>query len=257
MRAFSGGIVSLLLTIGSANAQGTGAYPNPLLTHGAIDRTLTPEYICSHSTLERRSVTTVQKKKIFQAYGVPYEDRAGYEVDHFIPLSLGGVNTCIRHDGSEDVTCNLWPQPHQKSFPEIAPWGSETKDKLEYRLYRLMCAGQISLQDAQVAITADWEDGYRQHVAEPPPVAEAAHPFTLPPALTNTFSPLFTTETTPPPAVRVGAMRHRSRIRAVKFQDSGDIVTPPIDFHELWIALPTRSGRVAVHHAQKHRKRRH
>jgi hypothetical protein len=171
MRAFAI-VLGLFLLIRTADAQELRAYPDWTLTPGSIDPSLTPEYICSHSTSERRSVNTALKKKVFAAYNVPFEDRANYEVDHFIPLALGGVNTC-----TDVPTCNLWPEPHQKSFAEIAPWGSETKDRLELRLYKMMCAGEISLHDAQVAISTDWEAAYRQYVADPFSVATTSAPF--------------------------------------------------------------------------------
>src|SRR5262249_34961278 len=133
MRAFFF-ILGLILVASMAQAQSLSIVPNFSLTRGAIDPSLTPSYLCSHPTSDRRNVGTALKKEVFAAYGISYEDRADYEVDHLIPLSLGGVNRC-----SDNPTCNLWPQPHQKSFPEIAPWGSETKDKLEARLYNTMC----------------------------------------------------------------------------------------------------------------------
>ncbi len=197
MRAFTM-VVGLLLLMETADAQELRAYPDRMLTPGSIDPSLTPEYICSHSTSERRSVTTALKKSVFAAYNVPFEDRANYEVDHFIPLALGGVNTC-----TDTPTCNLWPEPHQKSFPEIAPWGSETKDRLELRLYKMMCAGQISLHDAQVAISTDWEVAYRQYVADPFSVATIGAPFTI----ATTGAP-FTIATAAAVPVHVAA-RHR------------------------------------------------
>jgi hypothetical protein len=86
------------------------------------------------------------RKAVFAAYGVSFDDRGGYEVDHFLPLFLGGVNTC-----SDKATCNLWPQPHQKVYSQVAPWGSETKDKLETRLYNTMCVRKThtAVKDAQ------------------------------------------------------------------------------------------------------------
>jgi hypothetical protein len=193
----------LSLLVGTADAQELRAYPDMMLTSGSIDPTLTPEYICSHSTSERRSVTTALKKKVFAAYSVPFEDRANYEVDHFIPLALGGVNTC-----TDNPTCNLWPEPHQKSFPEIAPWGSETKDRLELRLYKMMCAGQISLHDAQVAISTDWEAAYRQYVAEPLTVATTGAPSTL---TSFSFTP-FTISPAAATPVRVAARHYRAPV---------------------------------------------
>lgn len=270
-------VAGLLLLMGVAEAQELRAYPDP--TPGATDPRLTPEFICAHSTSERRSVSDAQKRKIFEAYGVPFEDRASYEVDHFIPLSIGGINTCVRPDGSEDVTCNLWPQPHQKSFPEIAPWGSETKDRLEFRLYKMMCAGEISLHDAQIAITADWEQGYRQYVAGPPAVASTAAPFTMAPTAFTVAAPMFSEVVVPEPAAarsRVAGKhrhirarhavnsrgRHGSRRRRHKADFSGalafpvtgqvgfattpdNVAKPRFSFHELWIAPPgqARDGR--------------
>jgi len=56
-----------------------------------------------------------------------------YEVDHLIPLSLGGSNY-IR---------NLWPQSTRTS-----PWNSFVKDALERKLHELVCAGQLDLKTA-------------------------------------------------------------------------------------------------------------
>ncbi|BAM89792.1 exported hypothetical protein [Bradyrhizobium oligotrophicum S58] len=234
----------------------TGAYPDPMLTRGAIDSRLTPKYICSHSTSERRSVSTAQKKEIFAAYGVPFKDRARYEVDHFIPLSLGGVNTCTNPDESEDVTCNLWPEPHQKSFRRIAPWGSETKDKLENRLYRLMCAGQISLEEARSAITSDWEEGYRQYV-ESPAVAAVARPFMAP--VFPAMAPAFTAAAEPTASPHAVGPRHHRRADRAGQRPVGspdEIALPRFDFHEFFVAPPQPVAR-PVRHQRKHRTVRH
>src|SRR5262245_38405978 len=94
-------IAGLLLLVGTAEAQELRAYPDRMLTPGHIDPELTPEYICAHSTSDRRDVGTKLKRQVFEAYGVDYDDRTNYEVDHFIPLALGGVNSC-----EENPTCN-------------------------------------------------------------------------------------------------------------------------------------------------------
>jgi hypothetical protein len=104
MRAFTV-IVGVLCLVGSANAQELRAYPDKMLTPGSIDPSLTPEYICSHSTSERRSVNTSLKKSVFAAYNIPFEDRADYEVDHFIPLALGGVK---HHDARYEHHHESW-----------------------------------------------------------------------------------------------------------------------------------------------------
>lgn len=148
-------------------------FPDAGLTPGMIDQRLTPRYLCSHSAQDRRGVTQSLAKQVFAAYRVDYADHSAYEVDHFLPLFLGGVNNC-----SNSATCNLWPQPHQAQFPQIAPWGSETKDLLEGVLYRTMCpirnkvrhaAKDVQwLRDAQSAMIRDWRAAYRKFICDDP-----------------------------------------------------------------------------------------
>jgi hypothetical protein len=163
LRAFI--VLASLLLPALGQAQGLQLYPNRQLTPGAINPRLTPTYLCSHPTSDRRNVPVALKKQVFTAYHIPYEARPRYEVDHFVPLALGGVNTC-----SDNPTCNLWPQPHQKSFPQIAPWGSETKDVLEGALYRTLCARKKPARDAQwldnarTAMASDWVHAYGVYV---------------------------------------------------------------------------------------------
>jgi hypothetical protein len=74
---------------------------------------------------------------------------ADYELDHLIPLTLGG--------NPEDPK-NLWMEPWERKGARFAPpgFGAETKDVLENRLHREVCAGKIALADAQRAIASDW-----------------------------------------------------------------------------------------------------
>jgi hypothetical protein len=169
MRWFA--ILLWVLLAGPAQAQGVAprVLPDWHLTPGSIDPALTPKFLCSHPTSDRRNVPSGLRKQVFAAYNVPISTASKYEIDHFIPLALGGVNTC-----SDNPTCNLWPQPHQKSFPQIAPWGSETKDALEARLYRTMCSNHAAVKDAnwlnnaRVAMTSNWESAYQQYVGNAP-----------------------------------------------------------------------------------------
>jgi hypothetical protein len=87
----------------------------------------------------------------------------------------------IRMPAMEQPTCNLWPEPHQKSFPQIAPGGSETKDVLEGTLYRTMCQNHVAVKDAnwlnaaRFAMTSNWQFAYQQYVGTAPS-APAAPP---------------------------------------------------------------------------------
>jgi hypothetical protein len=62
------------------------------------------------------------------------------EIDHLISLELGGSN---------DIN-NLWAQRYD------VPFNAQRKDMLENALHREVCAGNITLKEAQAAISKDW-----------------------------------------------------------------------------------------------------
>jgi len=96
--------------------------------------------LCSTSTSTRRKVSESLRRQVFQSYGITYPPPAGaYELDHLIPLELGGSN-----DAS-----NLWP--------EAAP-GFHEKDLEENRLRREVCSGEKTLAAAQAEILKDWAE---------------------------------------------------------------------------------------------------
>ena len=67
-----------------------------------------------------------------------------YEEDHLIPLEIGGNPTDPR---------NLWPEPYHTSIPD---GGARFKDKVENYLHKQVCAGNLSLDQAQAEIASDW-----------------------------------------------------------------------------------------------------
>ena len=89
------------------------------------------------------------KDEVYNAYGLPRGHRStvdaagrrhpAYEIDHLVPLELGG---------SPDAVANLWPQP-------IA--AAERKDRVENELHARVCAGSLTMGDAQKAIVNDWK----------------------------------------------------------------------------------------------------
>jgi hypothetical protein len=96
------------------------------------------------------------KNQVFADYGLqnPHDDGKSYEIDHLIPLSLGG----------RDVEQNLWPQTRDRSF-QMNAW---LKDKLESRLYNILCNHQdgdppLTVQEAQTAIHDDWTQAYQKY----------------------------------------------------------------------------------------------
>jgi hypothetical protein len=120
-------------------------YPNKSLTPGTTVQVELEDLCESGYTKTVRHVTTGMKKKVFKEYGIDWTQRAGYEVDHFINLGIGGNN---------DIT-NLWPMPY-----EPRP-GAREKDVAEDYLRHMVCGYEMSLEDAQRLMREDWHKAYQ------------------------------------------------------------------------------------------------
>ena len=155
-------LATLLLAAGvtPAAAQDPAAaapiMPNRQLTPGdVLDVSLADLQVRGYSKTVR-NVPIAVKRQVYASYGITHWVTGEYEVDHLIPLSIGGSNS----------TRNLWPESYLTE-----PWNARTKDRLEYRLLVLVRAGKLDLHTAQQAIATDWIAAYKQYVG-PDPVAE-------------------------------------------------------------------------------------
>src|SRR6516164_1929058 len=132
---------TVVLTPSSAKAGPAYPYPNTALTPGAVLTTdaatiCTPGYASSV-----RDVSTATKEQVYAEYGVSYpQPRGAYEVDHFIPLEIGGSN---------DIK-NLWLEP-ATPMP-----GFHQKDEFENFEHDQVCVGTISAAEAQSRMVSDW-----------------------------------------------------------------------------------------------------
>ncbi|MCP2338771.1 hypothetical protein [Actinomadura rupiterrae] len=133
---------------GSCHASSTDpatTHPDPKCTPGATNPDVTQANI--HKTVcvagytktirPPVSYTNALKKQQIIEYGYKDTSPSSYEEDHFIPLSIGGNPKDPR---------NLWPEPGNPN----------PKDQVEFKLYKALCAGQITLAAAQKAIVTDW-----------------------------------------------------------------------------------------------------
>jgi hypothetical protein len=130
-------------------------FPDPTKTPGKVDPRLTKEILCAKdfTTTSVRDVSEELKDKVFASYGMqPSNDPCPCEVDHFVPLELGGSN-------DEE---NLWPQSYLTK-----PWNALVKDKLEDRLHSEVCKGETGLKNAQEEIRADWKKAYQKRFGNP------------------------------------------------------------------------------------------
>lgn len=114
---------------------------NPDVDEGTIDTTICVSGY-TKSVRPATSYTNGVKKKLMREAGIDATQIGAYELDHIVPLALGG-------------------HPRKLSNLLLQPWegehGAKAKDVLEVRLQALVCRGKLDLTDAQVCIAQDWE----------------------------------------------------------------------------------------------------
>jgi hypothetical protein len=146
-------IIAAALLASSPAWADTTIVPDPTITPGAV-RTTDVALICSTGTRELRTWSRERDDRILADYGLPPGPHPQYEIDHLVPLGIGGA----------DDDANLWPEPRRSIEPT---WNAEAKDRLEWRLRDLVCGGQLDVREAQRAISDDWTDAYRRFVHDP------------------------------------------------------------------------------------------
>jgi hypothetical protein len=112
--------------------------PDRHATPGRVMHRATPKKFCRAGwTTKVRDVSESLRHKVFAEYDIPYSKHSHYEVDHLIPLELGGSNT-IR---------NLWPE--RGKIPNA-------KDGVENELHNRVCQHHLAARKARHAIARDW-----------------------------------------------------------------------------------------------------
>jgi hypothetical protein len=130
----------------SCQARDDGKLPDPDCTPGATYYKVTQSNI--HSTIcvagwtstvrPSEGYTQGLKVKQIALYGYAVTGTYNYEVDHLIPLELGGAPYSPR---------NLWPERGAIPNP---------KDSVENALNNAVCDGSVSLRAAQHAMANNW-----------------------------------------------------------------------------------------------------
>ena len=146
---YAGIAASILIgiAVGAADAADL-VLPDPKLTPGAVLTTDTSKVCIPGYSKTVRHTSGRLKHEVYKIYGI--RPKSGhYEVDHLIPLSIGGA----------DVRENLWPESR-----DTQPWNANVKDRLEVRLHAEICAGHLSITDAQKEISRDWIAAYRKYI---------------------------------------------------------------------------------------------
>ena len=184
-RSHAGRIAAAAIGVASATGLGVGlnhteppptpasaqVVPDSSKTPGATDPAVTTAAaLCAHTWAQGpagappvaggtltysqagRQTSEALKDKAFANYGLtnPRDGGVSYEVDHRVPLALGG----------RDELQNLWPQ--SRTATGFNAW---VKDRLEDRIYNMVChpkSGEatVTLQQAQAVFLGDWTKSY-------------------------------------------------------------------------------------------------
>ena len=121
---------------------------NTAITQATIGQTICNKNWSTSSERPPTTYTTPLKEKQIARLDLADTSTKDYEEDHLISLELGGSPT------DPD---NLWPEPYTASIPD---GGARTKDQVENFLHAQVCAGTITLAQAQQEIVTDWYKVY-------------------------------------------------------------------------------------------------
>ena len=117
---------------------------DPAIKQDNIDDTICrPGY--ARSARPAYLITGPLKRRLMDAEH-PGQAMADYELDHLIPISIGGAPLDMR---------DLWLQPRQGQA------NAGDKNVLAYVLWRLVCTHQVPLATAQRDISRDWTRAYQ------------------------------------------------------------------------------------------------
>lgn len=137
--AYAGDLPDSKLTPGMVNSEVTQANIQSTVCVRGFTKTIRPP----------ASYTNKLKKQQIAGYGYADTNPKDYEEDHLIALSIGGNPRDER---------NLWPQPRK------GEWNAEKKDQLEFVLYKMVCANEVSLAEAQRAMATNWIAAWKKYV---------------------------------------------------------------------------------------------
>lgn len=138
---------ALLLFLAAAAAYDDRGALNPDVTQDTIAQTICVRGYAK-SVRPAASYTNGVKQMLMQRAGMNPTLAQYYELDHIIPLALGGHPTDRQ---------NLALQIREGKN------GVERKDRIELKLECLVCSNQVALAEAQDQIATDWQAAYNKH----------------------------------------------------------------------------------------------
>ena len=123
-----------------------GALLFPLPDNNCTPGEYDSRQVCTQNT--RTYLPTADRTKIINEYGFLTWSGTRGELDHRVPVFLGGLTT----------TKNVWPE--RGAIPNL-------KDKLEFSIYRRVCVNHtMRPRTARFIFRGDWTAYYRKYISD-------------------------------------------------------------------------------------------
>ncbi|MEW6344285.1 MAG: hypothetical protein RXR20_01230 [Paraburkholderia sp.] len=131
------------LRAGQAAAQDAAMLDERVTQQSIAETICRPDY--ADAVSPPFDVMMAHKERLLAQHGIDPEDGTDYAVDRRVPVLLGG---------SPDAPANL----------DLLPWagasGERRKSRFVVHLKHCVCAGKMSLSDAQATIAGNWSAAY-------------------------------------------------------------------------------------------------
>ena len=120
---------------------------NPDVTQETIQETIC-RHGYTHTVRPATSFTNKIKLRLMREEGIPEADTSEWALDHILALTLGG-------------------HPRQLSNLQLlTQHDNSRKSRIEVKLNCFVCRGQMSLDQAQTEVVADWQAAYQRYAGE-------------------------------------------------------------------------------------------
>lgn len=111
---------------------------NPAVMQDNIQQTIC---VSGWTKTVRPSLARLKRAYLHQA-GLPSSDAALYELDHVIPIEVGGAPR-----DPNNLQLQKWDGPN----------GAHTKDVVENRIHRAVCTGRMTLAAGRACFVQGWQ----------------------------------------------------------------------------------------------------
>jgi len=136
-----------------------GGAVNPEVTQDNLDQTICAKGWAKQARPPSAWAASVKRRLMREQH--PGDDPHQYELDHKVPIEIGGCPNC-----ETNVWLEPWRDPnhHHCEFDTLAD--AACKDRLENYVHRQICSGKMTLAQGQALFLGDWTKAYQTYIQD-------------------------------------------------------------------------------------------